>query len=344
MRYVGAQYWLAWLAAVLCRKQSRSLELLRSYREVINYIWKKCTADKTTTDYDAAVHCYVQLNDMKPQQFADNSIAKSCNLAHVYDKSAPNDVFIEGVDAFILISLRKNSSANPHKDSTNIAFQVYYLLLTQQGLNNAAATSSLENNLKTPYHRKLWHDQKTVNNIKTDTTRSPTGSSWHRSKSPLVLEIQTFGTPIKSLSSTPSSSSFMPSVNLFFCEVCYNFNLITPKIASHPNVRVSASLLRKTGNNSVWKNLENKINHPVTYPSHQYNHWYSRFRERRQRQSFSFLHTTHIFQTERNPSPTKKGQNKILMEWVLAINHLVSTSCSFHHRLSPLLTKELNQY
>lgn len=58
---------------------------------------------------------------MTSQQFAEDLIANSCKIATVYDKSTLNDVFVDGVNAFVHHSLRDYWALHPHPDLTNIA-------------------------------------------------------------------------------------------------------------------------------------------------------------------------------------------------------------------------------
>lgn len=95
------------LAASLRDGQPYSLKLLRSYPEVVIYLFKNNATDQAIAEYDATILRYVQLKNMTPQQFADDLIAKRYKVATVNDKSTLNNVIIEGVDASI-----RNSSRN----------------------------------------------------------------------------------------------------------------------------------------------------------------------------------------------------------------------------------------
>lgn len=60
----------------------------------------------------------------EPQQYFDDLIAESCKGAAVYGKGTLNDLFIEGVGAFIRHNLQNFWPRNTQTDQTNIAFQV----------------------------------------------------------------------------------------------------------------------------------------------------------------------------------------------------------------------------
>lgn len=67
---------------------------------------KKYVTDQAISEYDVAWLCFVQPTSMTPRKVADDLFVKSWKIADVYDKSTPNDGFIEGFDTFIGHNLR----------------------------------------------------------------------------------------------------------------------------------------------------------------------------------------------------------------------------------------------
>lgn len=58
----------------------------RSYAEVVNYLLKKFATEQAIPEFDAAIIWYMQPADMSSQQYADNLVAKLCEVADVYDE------------------------------------------------------------------------------------------------------------------------------------------------------------------------------------------------------------------------------------------------------------------
>lgn len=63
------------------RNEPRSRKLLRSYPEVVNYLFKKISTDQAIAENDAAILRYMQPSGMTQQQYADDLVVKSCKSA-----------------------------------------------------------------------------------------------------------------------------------------------------------------------------------------------------------------------------------------------------------------------
>lgn len=92
--------------AFVSNKEMRRGKLLRSYPQIVDYLFKKYKTDKAIVENDVAILLYVQPTNTTPHHYADDSTAKSCNLADMYDESTLNDVLIESIEASIRNSLR----------------------------------------------------------------------------------------------------------------------------------------------------------------------------------------------------------------------------------------------
>lgn len=86
------------------------------------------------------------------------------------------------------------------------------------------------------YNQKPRNERSSANNVNTNTTSSPTQSLRCRSKSQLVLNINSSSTQRIALESVLSLSSSMPSLNPTCCDVCYDPSYVTSKcsLLAHP--------------------------------------------------------------------------------------------------------------
>lgn len=115
---------------------------------------KKYDIDHTITENDTAILRYLQATNMVPQQFADGLFVKFCKAEEVYDESMLNNVFREGMNAFLRHRLRSYWSTAPQVDSTDIKFQVESLLSLRIEPKKSTATNFLWINLEILYHWK----------------------------------------------------------------------------------------------------------------------------------------------------------------------------------------------
>lgn len=76
-------------------KDTKSHKRIRPYPKVANYLLNKYALDQATSEYDAAIFCYMLQAKLNSQQYANDLTAKSCKEAEVYDKECLNDVLIE---------------------------------------------------------------------------------------------------------------------------------------------------------------------------------------------------------------------------------------------------------
>lgn len=76
-------------------------KLLQSYPEVVNYLLRKFVSDQMIAKMDYKTLRYIQSAHMTPMHYADDLYANSSKVADVHDKSAFNDIFLEGVDPSI---------------------------------------------------------------------------------------------------------------------------------------------------------------------------------------------------------------------------------------------------
>lgn len=61
----------------------------------INYLLKKLATNQAIIKFDAAILHYKQLLNRTPQQYFEDLIYKSCNVANVYEEGTLNGVFIK---------------------------------------------------------------------------------------------------------------------------------------------------------------------------------------------------------------------------------------------------------
>lgn len=67
----------------LRNNDKRLRKLLRSYPGVVIYLLKKYATNQEIAEYDAASLHYMQPTHMTPQQYACDSVAKSCKVVDV---------------------------------------------------------------------------------------------------------------------------------------------------------------------------------------------------------------------------------------------------------------------
>lgn len=199
----------------------RSLKVLLSYPEVMNYLSKKYKTDLAIVRNNVATLRYVQLSNMAPQQYADDLIAKSCKVVDVYYESTLNDVFIEGFDAGTKHSLRNYRITNSQEGITDIAFQAESLLTIRKGSGENLTNSHASTNSEKLYNRKPYKSRSIASNINRETRWTPTQKTRRRSPSSQALDINASSILSSRQSSARSSSSTMPSINPSFCKVCY---------------------------------------------------------------------------------------------------------------------------
>lgn len=99
-----------------------------------------CDTDQVIAEYDAAVPRYMKPTNMTSRQYADDTFAKSCRFADVYDGRSLNDVFIEDVNASVCHSFRYFLTQNPRSDLSDVAFQAESLLYIQKALAKPRTT------------------------------------------------------------------------------------------------------------------------------------------------------------------------------------------------------------
>lgn len=81
--------------------------MLRSYLEMVGYLLKMFAADQTIAKCDASITGYMHSLSITSLQHADDIIAKSGSVEHVYDEGMLLAVFNKGVDSPIRHSLRR---------------------------------------------------------------------------------------------------------------------------------------------------------------------------------------------------------------------------------------------
>lgn len=91
----------------------------------------------------------MHLKNTTPQQFADDMITKSYEVADVYDESALNNVFIERVNASICHSLRGYWALHQTANITNISFYANFILAIQKRSRNITTNAISDNRIKT---------------------------------------------------------------------------------------------------------------------------------------------------------------------------------------------------
>lgn len=67
---------------------------------------KKFATHRAVSKSTLEILRYLQVANVTLQQYTDGQVTKSCKEADVYNESASNDVFIEGVEASIFHSHR----------------------------------------------------------------------------------------------------------------------------------------------------------------------------------------------------------------------------------------------
>lgn len=72
------------ITAPFRNEDAGSQKRLRSNPKLINYLLMKFVADQALVDFGSEVLRYIQPSDMTAQQYADDSVAKSCKVADVY--------------------------------------------------------------------------------------------------------------------------------------------------------------------------------------------------------------------------------------------------------------------
>lgn len=102
-------------------------KLQRSYLEDVKYYFMKFTKDDTIAEMNSKFLRYTQLAHMTSIQYAGALFAKSRNVADVYDVSALNDIFIEGVVPSICYSLYQYSTMHAMADVADIVFNAQSL-------------------------------------------------------------------------------------------------------------------------------------------------------------------------------------------------------------------------
>lgn len=112
---------------------TRSGKSFRSYPEAVKFLLKKYVTDQAIVEYDAAILRYMQSSNVTRQQYPNDLIAKSCEVADVYDEATLKDVFIEGVDASVRRIHRHYWAQDSQADLTDIAFQAESLFYIQKG-------------------------------------------------------------------------------------------------------------------------------------------------------------------------------------------------------------------
>lgn len=78
-------------SAPMRNKEPRSLKLLRSYEEVINYLLRKYEIGKAIAEKNAMILLYVKSHYMTPQQYAEALIGKYLKFADMNDEGNLND-------------------------------------------------------------------------------------------------------------------------------------------------------------------------------------------------------------------------------------------------------------
>lgn len=72
--------------------------------ERVSYLLKKYVTDQALSKNVAAILRYVQPSNMARQRYTDDLIAKYCRDADLHDESTLADVFVEGIETFIMQS------------------------------------------------------------------------------------------------------------------------------------------------------------------------------------------------------------------------------------------------
>lgn len=225
----------------------------------------------------------MQPTQMNPIQHTDDLVTKSCKVADIYGERTLNNVSPEGVDAFICHRLRRLREQNPQAHVTYIVYQAESPRSIQQGAGSVPNNNRGIYNAGDLFSQKRWNNSSTVNVIiiNTDTTTSTSSTSKPRSKLPPIRCISSPQAQATLTSSASSSSSAMPSVNLFFCEICCNQSHLAPRyllLAQDSLVQLAtirthhvqtltgetSSLVRALPNNRIrrWRDLRGGFSSP----------------------------------------------------------------------------------
>lgn len=82
-------------------QEQRCGKLLRPYTEALNYLFKKLAMDQAVAERDHSILRYIQPPSISLQQYADGTIAKSCEVAEMYGERTIASVFIEAVCSLV---------------------------------------------------------------------------------------------------------------------------------------------------------------------------------------------------------------------------------------------------
>lgn len=100
------------------------INLLRSYLEVANFLWKKFVNDQTIAEMDSNIFRLAQMSSMRN---ANALSAKFCKVTDVYVEFILNNASIEGIDLSICHIVQKYWATQPLADVTDGSFKAQLL-------------------------------------------------------------------------------------------------------------------------------------------------------------------------------------------------------------------------
>lgn len=104
---------------------------------MVNYLSIEYATNQAIAEYGADVLRYTQSANITSQQFADNLVTNTCQVADVYIERTLYAVFIESVDASVCYTLLHYWKQKPQEELTDIAFHAESFLSVQNGTGKA---------------------------------------------------------------------------------------------------------------------------------------------------------------------------------------------------------------